>query len=91
MKSMQELYNEVMASEEMKKEFLEASKEKESVGAFLKKYGCDASVDDVAAFLKEKTEGELSDDELDSVAGGKSRGTEIVLSIICSFGGYCDA
>ena len=89
MKTMQELYNEVMASEEMKKEFLEASKEKESVGAFLKKYGCDASVEDVAAFLKEKTEGELADDELESVAGGSKSAGAVILSIFCSLGGYC--
>ena len=89
MKTMQELYNEVMASEEMKKEFLEAAKAKESAEAFLKKYGCDASVEDVDAFLKEKTEGELADDELESVAGGSKSAGDVIFSIFCSLGGYC--
>ena len=70
MKTVQELYNEVIASEELKKEFL--ALKPEEVQIFAAKHGCDATVDEIRSFLTEnRTSGELSDDELDQVAGGK--------------------
>ena len=72
MKTIEELYNEVMASEEMKKEFLALKPEK--VEGFAEKYGCKATLEEIKAFLNEKStaSGELSDDEIEQVAGGKS-------------------
>ena len=74
MKTIEELYNEVMASEEMKKEFL--ALKPEEVEGFAEKYGCKATFDEIKAFLTEKStaSGELSDDELEQVAGGKGSG-----------------
>ena len=71
MKTIQELYNEVLKSEELKKAFSEAVQNK-TVEDFLKAQGCEASMEDVAAFLKEQQakSGELADNELDNVAGG---------------------
>lgn len=71
MKTLQDLYSEVLKSEELKKEFVEAAKEKK-IEEFLKANGCDASAEDLAVFLKEQQTkaGELSDNELDNVAGG---------------------
>ena len=71
MKTLEELYNEVIASEELKKEFL--SLKPEEVEGFAAKYGCKASLDEIKAFFEAKKNqtGELSDAELDQVAGGK--------------------
>jgi len=71
MKSIQELYNEVMASEELKAKCIEAA-QAGKVEAFLKEHGCEATMEEVSAFLKARTEEDapLSLDELDSAAGG---------------------
>lgn len=71
MKSLETLYKEVLADEELKKSFTEAVKENQAE-EFLKANGCEASVEEVEAFLKEKQErqGKIADEELDSVAGG---------------------
>ena len=67
MKTIQELYNEVLKNEA----FSEAVQSK-TVEDFLKSQGCEASMEDVAAFLKEQQAktGELADNELADVAGG---------------------
>ncbi len=71
MKTLEELYQEVLAGEELKKAFSEAVNENR-VTEFLKANGCETDAETLEAFLKEKTEnqGELADEELDSVAGG---------------------
>ena len=71
MKTLEELYNEVLASEELKKEFL--SLKPGEVEGFAAKYGCKASLDEIKAFFEAKKSqaGALSDDELDQIAGGK--------------------
>ena len=71
MKTLQELYNEVIASDELKKEFLEAGKNGKAE-EFIKVHGCDATLDEIKAFLENltKTDKELSADELENVAGG---------------------
>ena len=71
MKTIEELYSEVMASDELKKEF--CSIKPEEVEDFAKKHGCNATFDEIKAFLNAKStaSGELSDDEIEQVAGGK--------------------
>ena len=75
MKTLQELYSEVMASDEMKKEFIEAFKAKEATEAVLKKYGCEASFEELQAFLKEKQEDDevVSEEDVKAIAGGRSK------------------
>ncbi len=69
--SLQELYDKVMASEELKKSFAEVAQDKGKLAAWLKANGSDATVEQVGVFLKSKqTSGEVSDDELENVAGG---------------------
>jgi hypothetical protein len=92
MKTLQELYNEVIKSEELKKEFLEAGKNGKAE-EFIKAHGCDATLDEIKAFLEEKAKAdkELSADELENVAGGGCNGItsdETVTSIV-SFGIAC--
>ena len=84
MKSIQELYSEVMGSQELKEQFIEAAKAGKQE-AFLKEHGCEATMEEVQAFLeaKQNEDAPLSVDELENAAGGKcSRvGKEIALSI----------
>lgn len=68
MKTLQELYNEIIGSEDLKAAFTEAAKSGK-VTEFLKAHGVDATAEEVAAFLKGQT-GEVSDEELDNIAGG---------------------
>ena len=87
MKTLEELYKEVMASDELKKEFTEAAKSKDGIAAWLKKYDCGATFEELGAFLKDKREGEMQDEDVESVAGGKEDfdpqiADEIVFSMI---------
>ena len=93
MKTIQELYNEVMASQELKAQFVEAVKAGKQE-AFLKEHGCGATMEEVAAFLKEKVKADapLSVDELKNSAGGKCNDKtegEAVMSAIGIFGLAC--
>ena len=71
MKTLQELYNEVITSDELKKEFLEAGKNGKAM-EFIKAQGCDATLDEIKAFLdnQAKADKELSVEELENAAGG---------------------
>ena len=74
MKTLQELFDEIMGSDELKRAFVEALKAT-SVEDFLKQNGCDATVEELAEFLEAKAASEdapmeLSEDVLAAVAGG---------------------
>ena len=91
MKTIQELYDEIMGNQELKAKFIEAANagtQKE----FLKEHGCEATLDELAAFLKEKIEEDapLSLDELENSAGGgcSKKNEEITISV-CTFGVGC--
>ena len=75
MKTLQDLYSEVIANDELKNEFMEAAKDGRTT-EFLKAHGCEATVEELAAFMKERESGELSDEELDDAAGGCNDRTE---------------
>ena len=84
MKTMLELYNEIMESQELKDQFIEAAKAGKQ-GAFLKEHGCEATLEEVQAFLEAKTKEDapLSIDELENTAGGNCATTrETVISCI---------
>ena len=72
MKTIQELYNEIMVNQELKAQFIEAANAGKQE-AFLKEHGCEATLDEVAAFLAEKSgeDAPLSLDELENSAGGE--------------------
>ena len=85
MKTIQELYDEIMASPELKVQFIEAAQAGKQE-AFWKEHGCEATQEEVAAFLKAKNEADapLSIDELESSAGGvcnDQTSTEVIMSI----------
>ena len=70
MKTIEELYNEINASEELKKAVSEI-RDKEAFADFLKEHGCDASVKDFAAFVRSQDEGEIEDNDTEAIVGGK--------------------
>ncbi|MBR4575981.1 MAG: hypothetical protein IKO25_02150 [Clostridia bacterium] len=91
MKTIQELYSEVMNNQELKEKFIEAAKDGKQE-AFLKEHGCEATLEEVKAFLeaKAKEDAPLSLGELENAAGGKcsKEEKEITLSI-CGLGIGC--
>ncbi len=82
--SLQEMYDKVMTSEELKKSFAEAAQDRSKLEAWLKANGSDATAEQVGEFLRSKsgqTSGEISDDELENVAGGSDSG-DVTLSVV---------
>ena len=75
MKTIQELYSEIMASKELKEQFIEAAKAGKQE-EFLKAHGCEATMEEVQAFLeaKQNEDAPLSFDELENAAGGGCEG-----------------
>ena len=71
MKTLETLYQEVLADEKLKKGFFDAMKENREE-EFLRANGCEAEAAEIGDFLLKTYEkqGELADEELDSVAGG---------------------
>ncbi len=87
--TLQEMYDKVMASEELKKSFAEAAQDKGKLEAWLKANGSNATVAEVGEFLKaQQTSGEVSDDELESVAGG-NLSVDVTLISVCTVGIGC--
>ena len=82
MKTLQEVYEEIKESDDLKRALAEAVKAGK-VTEFLKAHGCDATEDELKEFVAEKAAQdkpiELSDEELEKVAGG-----------ICSFTNNCN-
>lgn len=85
MKTVQELYREIITSDELKKAFVKAMKASKLEG-FLRAHDCEATEEEVREFLEtmaaEDTPIELSDDQLRGVAAGS-----FVDSVECSHKG----
>ena len=78
MKTLEELYKEIIASKELQKELTSIGKGQfAEVDVFLKKHNCEVSAEEFVDFLKKQKksqpEGELADDATEAVAGGKWR------------------
>ena len=69
MKTVQELYNEIIADDELKKAYFKATQDGK-LWEFIAEHDCDATVEELDEFMMARPAGELSDDELDNVAGG---------------------
>ena len=72
MKTIEEMYNEINASEELKK-VVSAINDEEAMAEFLKQHGCEASVEEFVKFVNSQREGEISDEDVEAAAGGKIR------------------
>ena len=78
MKTIEELYKEINASEELKKVVSEIN-DKTAMTNFLKEHGCEASVDEFVEYIKSQGEGEIRDDAAASAAGGYREGRMIYI------------
>ena len=91
MKTIQEMYNEIMANKELKAQLIEAAKAGKQE-EFLKAQGCEATLEEVKAFLEAKTKEDapLSLDELENAAGGRCSGkTKDIVCSVCGLGFGC--
>lgn len=88
MATLEEVYQQVLGDDGERAAFVEAAKNG-TVQAFAAERGCHATEQEVADFLKEVStrEGELSEAELEGVAGG-CNGKEAYLSV-CTVGVGC--
>jgi predicted ribosomally synthesized peptide with nif11-like leader len=87
MKTLQEFYEEVKTSDDLKKSLAEAVKAGK-ITEFLKAQGCDATADELKEFVVGKTAQdkpmrEISEEELEHVAGGGSFDSALC-STLCS-------
>ena len=73
MSQMKELYAKVASDSALQAKLAEIAKapSEEKYIAFAKDAGFEVSIDDVKSYLDDSKKGDLSDDELDMVAGGK--------------------
>ena len=82
MKTIRELYAEVMADESLRREYM-AAEESGREEEFMRAHGCAATAEELAQFIENaggddfggRASGELSDDELDDIAAGRKCGT----------------
>ena len=82
MKTLEELYGEVMASDELRAQLAMVT-DGEGLAAFAAANGVETTAEDALVFLAGKSSSrELSADELDAAAGGKgANGTEAAISV----------
>ena len=85
MKTIEMLINELKANEDLQKLLIEAAKNN-TLAAFLKEQGCEATVEEFIAAIKDQCE-QLDENELNTFVGGVNTG-EAVLSAL-TFGIVC--
>lgn len=85
MKTLDQLYEEVLASEELKKEICSIN-EIDELGEFCKKHGCDATGNEIKRYFFARIG---VDNKLDQLSGGKSFSLKECLFSIVSLGGGC--
>ena len=95
MKTIEQLYKEIMSDKELKAQAVEAAKAGR-LEAFLKEHDCGATLEEVSTFLTEKSNEDkpLSVDELENASGGgcnAATAQEAVISVIGFFGLGCVA
>jgi len=72
MKTLQELYDEITANDELKKGFAAAAQSKDALVAFAREHGVETTPDEIKAFLEasKPQEKELAPEEMENAAGG---------------------
>ena len=86
-----EAYKKILASKELQMKFMEAAKENK-LEAFLKEQNIEATLEEVKAYLTKKftdENSELSKEELDMAAGGKSDEAGQLTFSLATFGIGC--
>lgn len=64
--------NDLASNESLRETVVNASEGVESLVAIAQDHGYDINVDEARDYIQANTQGELSDDQLDAVAGGKT-------------------
>ena len=72
MKTVEELYDEILRSKTLQEELKEVSGEK--MDEFLKKHDCEATAKEFAEYAKAHREGEIADGVVEAVTGGMPGG-----------------
>ena len=93
MKTIEQFMEEIRTSDALKNDLAAvlAKKDKTALEAFLKDNGCEASMEEAKRFLQEKSteilqNGELSEAELEQVAGGSDAVITVVTTILATGG-----
>ena len=68
MKTVEELYKDIVASKELQEELKTVLYE--TLGDFLAKHGCEATAQEFVAFVRAQSEGPIDDDAAATIAGG---------------------
>ena len=68
MKTAEEFYEEILGSKELQEELKAVSEE--TLGAFLKKHGCEADEKEFQAVVRAECEGEIEDAAAENISGG---------------------
>ena len=68
MKTVEELYKDIVASKELQEELKTVSYE--TLGDFLAKHGCEATAQEFVAFVRAQSEGPIDDDAAAAIAAG---------------------
>ena len=83
MKTLQELYKEIVGNDELKKAFTEAEKAGK-IPEFVKAKGVEATAEEIKAFRAARAEDEcLSPEELDAAAGGGTCEDTLMHCVTC--------
>ena len=92
MKTMEQMYNEALADKDLRASLIKAAKAGK-LKEFLKDHGCEATLEEVTAFLRAKAEQDapLSFDELENTAGGECSQTDFETAISIGFVGIACA
>lgn len=64
--------NDLASNESLRETVVNASEGVESLVAIAQDHGYDINIDEARDYIQANTQGELSDDQLDAVAGGKT-------------------
>ncbi|MBR6173144.1 MAG: Nif11-like leader peptide family RiPP precursor [Eubacterium sp.] len=83
MKNLEQFYKEVMEDETLKADFISAYKEGK-LGDFLKEHEISATAEETMEFIEGVQEMELSDDDLENVAGGNCLSVSCDQSCTCN-------
>ena len=85
--SLEQFIKEIAGSAKLRREF-ETIRNREALDAFLEKHGCKATGLDFVKYLKSKPrgEGEISDDDAESVAGGAQLTLMLDPAVIAAYG-----
>ena len=68
MKTIEEFYKEIAGSKELQEELKVLTEE--ALGEFLRKHDCEATAKEFSDYTRSLTEGELTDDDAQTAAGG---------------------